>query len=366
MTERELEIFQIIKENPSIEQSEIAERLNIARSSVAVHIANMQKKGYILGKGYIVKDEDYVLGIGAANVDIHGRSRASIVMRDSNPGFMTSSTGGVTRNVCENLARLGNDAKLITAVGSDVYGEKIKKDSKEAGIDISNIYVAEGHASSTYMTILDEKGDMMVALSDMRVLEQLPLSYLRSKISLIKNAKVVTIDPSLTYEEMEEIVRLCKEADTPLFMDPVSTAYAKVIEPLVGNFHTIKPNEMELGILAGMEIKTEDDFEKAAKILIERGVQRVFVSRGEKGCFYMDYEGNILRRRFKPIEKMANASGAGDAFMAGVIHSFVHGYDTERTLQIALAAGAIAIQSESTINHDMSVELIEKTINERK
>ncbi|MCQ2551086.1 MAG: PfkB family carbohydrate kinase [Clostridia bacterium] len=366
MTERELEIFEIIKENPSIEQSEIADRLNIARSSVAVHIANMQKKGYILGKGYIVKDSEYVLGIGAANVDIHGRSKAGIVMRDSNPGFMNSSTGGVTRNVCENLARLGNDAKLITAVGSDVYGEKIKKDSKEAGIDISNIYVAEGHASSTYMTILDEKGDMLVALSDMRVLKQLPLSYLRSKMGLIKNAKVVTIDPSLTFEEMEEIVKLCKEADTPLFMDPVSTAYAKVIEPLVGNFHTIKPNEMELGILAGMEIKKEKDYEKAAQILIERGVKRVFVSRGKDGCFYMDSDGNVIRRKFKPIEKMANASGAGDSFMAGVIHSFMHGYDVDKTIDIALGAGLVAVQSEKTINPEMSVEYINRMIKERK
>lgn len=316
----------------------------------------------------IDRDEknNYVLGIGAANVDIHGRSREGIVMRDSNPGFMNSSTGGVTRNVCENLARLGNEVKLITAVGDDVYGEKIRKDSIEAGIDMSNIYVAKGHASSTYMTILDGNGDMMVALSDMRVLEQLSLDYLRSKVDIIKNAKIITIDPSLTFEEMEEIVKLCQETGRPLFMDPVSTAYAKVIKPLVGNFHTIKPNEMELGILADMEVKSEEDFEKAAKILIDKGVKRVFVSRGKAGCFYMDSEGTVLRRAFKPVEKMANASGAGDSFMAGVIHSFVHKYDIENTLDVALAAGAIAVLSEKTINPDMSVSLIHKITKENK
>ena len=51
VTERETEIFHIIQQNPAISQNELAAKLNLARSSVAVHIANLQKKGYILGKG---------------------------------------------------------------------------------------------------------------------------------------------------------------------------------------------------------------------------------------------------------------------------------------------------------------------------
>ncbi len=43
--------------------------LGITRSSVAVHIANLQKKGCLLGRGYIVNEGNYVVGIGAANVD---------------------------------------------------------------------------------------------------------------------------------------------------------------------------------------------------------------------------------------------------------------------------------------------------------
>ena len=81
MTQREREIFEIIKKNPMIEQSQIAAMLNIARSSVAVHISNLQRKGYILGKGYLLKEQDYVVGIGAANVDIHGHSKKAINLR---------------------------------------------------------------------------------------------------------------------------------------------------------------------------------------------------------------------------------------------------------------------------------------------
>lgn len=88
----------------------------------------MQKKGYILGKGYIVNESAYVLGVGAANVDIHGRSKKPIVMHDSNPGHMNTSAGGVTRNVCENLSRLGVSVKLISAVGTDVYADQIRRE----------------------------------------------------------------------------------------------------------------------------------------------------------------------------------------------------------------------------------------------
>ena len=73
--------------------------------------------------------EGYVLGIGAANMDVHGKSRVPIVMRDSNPGHLRTSAGGVTRNVLENLSRLGVRTKLVSAVGADLYGEMVLRSS---------------------------------------------------------------------------------------------------------------------------------------------------------------------------------------------------------------------------------------------
>lgn len=50
MTERERQILGWIRENPMISQQELADKAGIARSSAAVHISNMMKKGIILGK----------------------------------------------------------------------------------------------------------------------------------------------------------------------------------------------------------------------------------------------------------------------------------------------------------------------------
>ena len=63
-----------------------------------------------------------IVGIGAANVDIMGESAARLVMEDSNPGTLSVSVGGVTRNVCENTARLGLPTRLITTAKRSAPG----------------------------------------------------------------------------------------------------------------------------------------------------------------------------------------------------------------------------------------------------
>ena len=365
MTPREYEILEIIKSRPTIEQNEIAALLGITRSSVAVHIANLQKKGYLLGRGYIVNSGDYVVAIGAANVDIHGRSKKAINLHDSNPGHMRTSAGGVTRNVSENLARLGGKVKLITAVGDDVYAEKICSECISAGIDISHIMRVDKHPSSTYMSVLDEKGDMYVALSDMSVLQTMTVDFLHSKANIIKGSRLITCDPGLPPCVMEEILNLYSDT-IPVFVDTVSQAYASTIVDLIGRFHTAKPNLMEAEILSGMRIHSKADLYKAAERILDKGLKRIFVSMGPDGCFYMDREGHRIERRFKPVENMVNATGAGDAFMAAVIYSYINDFSLDKTMDYGLAAGIAALSHENTINPNISVSLIEKIIKERK
>lgn len=85
-----------------------------------------------------------IVGIGAANVDIMGESAARLVMEDSNPGTLSVSVGGVTRNVCENTARLGLPTRLITTVGEDMYGEKIRSWCRECGIATDSFITLPG------------------------------------------------------------------------------------------------------------------------------------------------------------------------------------------------------------------------------
>ena len=60
MTRREQEILAWIREDPLISQQELARRAGITRSSVAVHISNLMRKGLIRGRGYLLGEGDYV------------------------------------------------------------------------------------------------------------------------------------------------------------------------------------------------------------------------------------------------------------------------------------------------------------------
>ena len=109
--------------------------------------------------------QPYIVGVGAANADLNGASLAPIHLRDSNPGHISLSAGGVTRNVCENLARLGADVKLLSCVGDDTFGAFIRRSCEDAGIDASHLYAARGASSSMYLSILDADGDMLVGIA---------------------------------------------------------------------------------------------------------------------------------------------------------------------------------------------------------
>ncbi|MBE5785570.1 MAG: MarR family transcriptional regulator [Clostridiales bacterium] len=302
----------------------------------------------------------YIMGVGAANADLHGMSRRAVRLRDSNPGHMHVSVGGVTRNILENAARLGLDTKLISAVGDDPLGELILARSRAAGMDVSHVQRVENRASSTYITILEPSGEMFIALSDMSILETLSREYLEARRDLLAGAAAIVCDPSLPEETIDFLLTLTR--DVPVCVDPVSTAYAEKIKPHIGRFHTVKPNRMELKVLSGIDPVDEASIRKGMEALLDRGCRRVFVTMGAEGCRYLDAEGRFLSKRLRPIQDMANATGAGDAFTAAAVYGLVKGLDAEETLSLALAAGSVAIRSAETVSPKMSVAALRETL----
>ena len=302
----------------------------------------------------------YIAGIGGANMDIHGRSDRQLIMRDSNPGSLHTSLGGVCRNICENLARLGEDVRLITVVGDDVQGRGIIEGCSKAGIDMSAVRVLPGERSSSYISIMDGDGDMLLAMSDMHIIKQLNPQIIDESRDLLCGADLVVCDGNLSAKTIERLSQVC---DRPLYLDPVSTAWARELRPYIGCFDTIKPNRMELEILSDCPVDTPENVEMACDIVRGRGVRRVFVSLGKDGMFYKGPEGAIwgVSRAF---DGMVNATGAGDASLAGIIYATRRSYSAEDTLAFGMGAGMVAISSSDTISREMSPAAIENMVKE--
>jgi len=353
MTQRERQLLNWIEENPLISQKELAEKAGITRSSVAVHISNLMKKGYIAGKGYIVQTAPYVTVVGGVNVDIGGRPSAALVARDSNPGAVHSSLGGVGRNIAHNMALLGMDVRLVTAFGDDLNAQKLAASCGELGIDISQSPVIPGGRTSTYLFINDEQGDMALAVSDMEIYSRLTPQLLSQRRKLLDSSQVVVLDTNIPEES---IVWLAENCEPPLFADPVSTAKAVKLKPVLGRLHTLKPNRLEAELLSGVPITDEASLHKAADALLETGLRRVFISLGSGGVLAADHNGRVLLPCL-PAE-LVNATGCGDAFMAAITWAYLQGTDLEDTARAGLAASAIAMESGETINPHLSEDAL--------
>ena len=357
MTKRERQLLNWIEENPLISQKELADKAGITRSSVAVHISNLMKKGYITGKGYIVQTAPYVTVVGGVNVDIGGRPEAALVARDSNPGAVHSSLGGVGRNIAHNMALLGLDTRLLTAFGDDLNAQKLAASCGELGIDISQSPVIPGGRTSTYLFINDERGDMALAVSDMEIYRHLTPQALAQRHKLLDASQVVVLDTNIP---AESIAWLAENCAAPLFADPVSTAKAVKLKPVLGKLHTLKPNRLEAELLSGVPITGEASLNKAADALLETGLRRVFISLGAEGVFAADHSGRVQLPCLSA--ELVNATGCGDAFMAAIAWAYLRGTDLADTARAGLAASSIAMESRETINPAMSEEALESRL----
>jgi pseudouridine kinase len=345
MTQRERQILQLIEGDPMISQQDIAEKLGITRSSVAVHISNLIQKGAIAGRGYVLRSGSFVTVVGGVNVDIGGRSLAPLVSSDSNPGKVSISLGGVGRNIAHNMALMGLEVHLLTAYGNDINGSRVASSCSELGIDLSHAQRLNDASTSTYLYLTDPEGEMALAVSDMEICERISPAYLATNSSQLQNAQVVVADANIPAESLAYLAENCT---APLFVDPVSTIKAEKLRSILHKIHTLKPNRLEAELLSGVKIETREDMLKAADRLLEMGVHRLFISLGGDGVLAAMGQQRLWLPNIPG--HMVNTTGCGDAFMAALVWAYLEGMDLEQTAKAGLAAGSIAMESGETIN----------------
>ena len=298
----------------------------------------------------------HIVGIGGLNYDIHIKTFGKPVACDSNPAGTYCSAGGVTRNILENLARLELSCTLLSSVGCDGFGESLKAECEGSGIDISLLRTDEKFPTSTYVSMLDPDGEMFIAANDMRIHEATPAEYYRKNADAIKTADAVITDANLTELQLETVFELSE--GIPVFADPVSAAKCRRLLPFIEKLHFIKPNLMELEALCGLQCGTDGSIEAACEKLLEKGLEKIAVSLGGKGCYYADRSGEHFFKKLSCSLPVKNVSGAGDAFTAGAVCAFLEGADPKEAIGFALACGKIATLSEDTVNPAITQEYV--------
>ena len=345
MTDREMEILALIEAEPMITQEVLAQKLGIQRSSVAVHISNLMKKGYIKGKGYIVDKAPYAVVIGGSNMDLIGTPKDKLIQRDSNIGTVEARAGGVGRNIAYNLAQLKVPTYFISAVGQDDFGKKIIEGLNQIGIHTGAMLVHPNIPTSTYLCINNENGDMAMAISQMSIVESINVDVLKSWHKIIEGARILVLDTNLTEEVLDYLLTTYHQKE--IYVDPVSTAKAVKIIPHLNNVHFLKPNLLEAELMTGLSMmpgEMEQSYAmRLSQALVEKGVEEVCITLGKDGVVYADR----TQRFHKQVKEVSvvNTTGAGDAFFAGYCYSAFLGKSVEQGIEIAMRCAEHQITS---------------------
>ena len=111
-----------------------------------------------------------------------------------------------------------------------------------------------------------------------------------------------------------------------------------------------------------MNAKTDRQLPKLADWFHQRGVQRLFITLGERGVFYSTKKTQGIENRRLDNTQMSNAGGAGDALLAGLAYAWLKQWSLKRSLRFGLAAAAVTLSHKSTSNPLLSLAAVNRRI----
>ncbi|WP_036173157.1 carbohydrate kinase [Massilia sp. 9096] len=326
MTEqtKKQQLLELIRSNPFISQQDLAVQLGLSRSAVAGHIAGLIRERKLLGRAYVLpaeRERRPVACVGAANLDRKLRSTGPLTLRTSNPASAVESFGGVARNIAENLARLGTQVALLTAIGNDSSGAALLAHAESLGIDTRGALRFEDAASGTYTAVLDQDGDMVVALADMALYDRVDAAFVASRQAQLASAALVVADLNLPLATVDALVQEVRRGGMELVLVAVSEPkMARLPRDLRGAGLLIL-NAGELGARVGRTLAREAEIEAAMREVQAQGVRDLVVTRGADGVM-LTTPGDV-KRLAAPDAQVVDVTGAGDAFAAAVCWSLL-------------------------------------------
>lgn len=327
-------LYELIRSNPFISQQDLATHLGLSRSAVANYIATLVRERRILGRAYVLPDHRPIVCIGAANLDRKLRTLGKLALGTSNPARQSESFGGVARNIAENLVRLGAPTSLITAVGLDASGRALLAHADDAGIDTRGALRVDGVASGTYTAVLDQDGEMRVALADMAINDMLVPAFFASRAPQRAGASLIVADLNLPREAVATLLADARQDAVPLVVVAVSEPKIERLPRDLRGLRLLILNLGELAARTGHVLDTDMAIGRACAALQQDGAHDVIVTRGAQGVMFTTAGG--MRSLPAPATAVVDVTGAGDAFAAAVCWSL---YSGEASLEVACRRG---------------------------
>lgn len=295
--------------------------------------------------------KQWVVVVGGTNMDVVARTSAPLVPATSNPGHTRISPGGVGRNIAACLGLLGAPVRLVSAVGDDAFGDEALRVTAACGADVGAVRRVPG-ATGTYTAVLDDRGELVAAVSDMAIVDALELDTVH-----LTDAALVVVDGNLAHDQAARVVGAAADAGVPVAFEPVSVAKAARLADLVRDLFLVTPNADEIAALTGRPVA---DWRASVGDLHARGVEHVWLRHGAEGSWMCSRDADPVHLP-AVAATVVDVTGAGDAMLAAWVAAWLGGADPLAAARDGHLAAAATIESPHTVRPDLAAAMHDLT-----
>ena len=245
-------------------------------------------------------------------------------------------------NVLRNLISLGAQASIVSFVGADQAGKKIKQDLKKKGVNTRLIVESEFVRTTEKMRIVAEGQQVVRVDWDTSNLTDQNLNQVQKQVS----KKITGVDGVIisdynkglcTELVTKDIISKAKDLKIPIFIDPKGKKWNKYYGASV-----ITPNLKEAEDFVGRALKSDGDVEEAGvEICNSVSLNACLITRGPHGMSYIskDYKLHVCSE----AKEIYDVSGAGDTVIASFASGIVAGFNPETVIRFANKAAGIVV-----------------------
>ncbi|WP_443062940.1 5-dehydro-2-deoxygluconokinase [Streptomyces sp. NBC_00440] len=265
--------------------------------------------------------------------------------------------GGSAANVAVAAARLGRRAAVITRTGADPFGEYLHQELRTFGVDDRWVTPVPGLPTPVTFCEMFPPDDFPLYFyrqpkaPDLEMYgEELDLGEIRAARVFWVTGTGLCAEPSRTATLDALAARTAASRESPAAALPGARATVFDLDwrpmfwtgdPKPHYISALRHATVAVGNIDEVEIATgEREPRAAADALLARGPELAVVKQGPGGVLAVHRDGRTAEVPPVPVE-VVNGLGAGDAFGGALCHGLLAGWELERTMRYANAAGAI-------------------------
>lgn len=257
---------------------------------------------------------------------------------------MKKQRGGCAPNIAYSCALLGERATVMGAAGQD-FGE-YRAWLENHGVDTSAVREIGDDFTASFFVSTDQSHNQIAsfytgAMSQARNLSFHDLPY--------KEVAIAVISPN-DPEAMRRHVQECRALNIPYIYDPgqqiIRLDAVDLLEGARGA-RILIVNDYEFGMIRKKTGLTETALQAIAPCVI--------ITHGERGSTIIANQ-QTHEIPVAPVQRLADPTGVGDAYRAGVIKGLLHGYSWPTTGRMASLAASYCLEEYGTQNHSYTYE----------